>query len=340
MENNSVNKYTLLKRKIYLVIFPILIFTNLTYWLFSPYVDSFLKFFLPPYCLFMAVVWLLIYFHRFIRPVELICLAVFSFYHLYRVHTMTVQLEDGIMNVYLLWSTIYYIYVFMALERKKALILALGIFFVTILIGIPHLHDAKVNDALTQYYISTVVYILILFYFQQIVPTYNESDTLRKNAYYDALTGIGNRRLIDMWLENEVNRCQNLTSDTFSIIYFDIDNFKQINDKNGHDVGDHILKEFTSVIKHHIPPSGLFGRWGGEEFIIILKNYTLMEAKQLAEELRNVIENHSFGYVKYLTSSFGVSSFQENDNPQTLIKRADQALYMAKHYGKNNVIMQ
>lgn len=220
----------------------------------------------------------------------------------------------------------------MALERKKELMFALTVFFVTILIGIPHFYDAKVNDTLIQYYTSTVVYILILFYFQQIVSIYIEADTFRKNAYYDALTGIGNRRLIDMWLEDEVRRCQNL-----SIIYFDIDHFNQINDEYGHDVGDHILKEFTSVVKLHIPPNDLFARWGGEEFIIILKHQTLEEAKQLAEKLLQVIANHSFRYVEHLTSSFGVSSFQASDTPQTIMKRADQALYLAKRHGRNNV---
>lgn len=339
MESTNADKYTLLKRKIYLVIFPILFVTNASYWLFSPYVDRFLELVLPPVCLFFAIVWLLIYFNRFMRASEIICLVVFSFYHLYRVYTMTVQLEDGIINAYVLWSTVYFIYVFMALERKKALVFALFIFLITFLFGIPHFHDARVNDTLIQYYTSTIVYILVLFYFQQIVSTYIESDILRKNAYYDALTGIGNRRLIDMCLENEVNRCKN-SQNTFSIIYFDIDHFKQINDEYGHDIGDHILKEFTSVVKNYVPPSDLFGRWGGEEFIIILKNQSLPEATKLAEKLRSIIEQHSFQHVERLTSSFGVSSFQINDSPSTLIKRADQALYMAKHSGRNTIQTQ
>ncbi|NLY80644.1 MAG: GGDEF domain-containing protein [Lysinibacillus sp.] len=82
---------------------------------------------------------------------------------------------------------------------------------------------------------------------------------LRKNAYYDALTDIGNRRSIDSWLENEVKRCYN-SKDVFSIIYFDIDHFKEINDEYGYDVGDHVLKEFTSLVKNHIHPNDLFGR--------------------------------------------------------------------------------
>lgn len=190
---------------------------------------------------------------------EIICLVVFGLYHLFRVYSMAVELEHGIINVYLLWSTSYFIYIFMVLERKRALAFSFFIFFITILIGLPHFHNARVNDTLIQYYLSTLIYILVLFYFQKIVSAYLELDMLRKNAYYDALTDIGNRRSIDSWLENEVKRCYN-SKDVFSIIYFDIDHFKEINDEYGHDVGDHVLKEFTSLVKNHIHPNDLFGR--------------------------------------------------------------------------------
>lgn len=336
MDRTSNNKYVRLKRRIYLVIFPLLFITNATYWLFSPYVDRFMGLVLPYFCLFFAIVWFLIYFNRYMRACEIISLGVFGLYHLFRVYSLTGQLEEGVINVYVLWSPIYFVYIFMVLERKKALGYSLFIFLITVIMGISHFDNPRANDTLIQFYISTVLYTLILFYFQRIVSAYIESDMLRKNAYFDSLTDIGNRRSVDTWLENEIKRCQECNS-VFSIIYFDIDHFKKINDEYGHDIGDHVLKEFSSLVKDYIRSNDFFGRWGGEEFIIISTNQSLTEATQFAEGLRKVIENHPFRYVDHVTASFGISCFQPNDAPKTIIKRADQALYSVKNSGRNMV---
>ena len=336
MEKISSNKYIRLKRRIYLIIFPILFISNALYWLFSPYVDQYMRLAIPPLCLLIAIVWLLIYYNRLMRTCEIVILGAFGLYHLNRVYYLAAQVEEGIINVYMFWSPIYFVYIFMVLEKKKALAFSLFIFLITVVLGFPRLDNLKASDTLIQYYISTVVYILILFYFQKIDSAYKEAEMLRKNAFYDALTNIGNRRSVDIWIENEIKRCQNSTN-TFSIIYFDIDHFKKINDEYGHDIGDHVLKEFTSLIKSYIQPSDYFGRWGGEEFIIILTNQSLTEATQFAEKIRKINESHSFHYVNHVTSSFGVSSLQPNDTPKTLLKRADQALYMAKSNGRNKV---
>lgn len=330
------NKYVYLKRKIYLTILPLLFFTNLTYWLFSPYVDQFMEVVLPIFCIYIAVVWILVYLHRFIRICEFISLGIFTLYHCVRIYTFIGQIEDHVVNVYAFWSPVYFFYVFMVLERKYALSFSLFIHLVTIIMGIPYFHQPLAFDTLMQFYVSTILYTLILFYFQKLVAVYIESDILRKNAYYDSLTEIGNRRLIDNWLEDEVKRCHK-TNGVFSIIYFDIDFFKKINDNYGHNVGDSVLIEFSSLVKAHIQPSDFFGRWGGEEFMIILRNRTLDEAKRFAENLREIIENHSFRYVGKVTASFGVTSLKRNDLPLTLLKRADKALYRAKNSGRNLV---
>lgn len=336
MKRHPENNYTRFKRKIYLIIFPLIVLTNVFYWLFSPFVDPSLDIILPLYSIFMLTMWLLIFLNRYFRLCEIISLIVFTAYHLYRVHSMTLEFESGALSVYVFWSTMLFIFVFLILNRKQAFVYSLTIFVITMIIGMPHFSGAKVNDTLIQYYISTFIYILILFYFHKLVLAYLESDVLRKNAYYDALTGIGNRRLIDSWLNLAIKQARQ-SKHAFSIIYFDIDYFKAINDTYGHDAGDHVLREFSKIVNQHIQPIEFFGRWGGEEFIIILKNKPMSEATEFAENLRQQIERHTFPYVKQLTSSFGVTSFRIDDGPQTLLKRVDRALYLAKQLGRNNV---
>ena len=336
MENAGDNKYVRLKRKIYLVIFPILFIINFTYWLFSLYVDNFLEQALPPLCLLILIVWVLIYFKRLMRTCEILSLALFGLYHICKVYFLTSELEIGMINVYAFWSPIYFIFIFLVLERKRALGFSIFILLISVVIGIFHSDNPRANDTLIQYYLSTMIYILILFYFKKVTLAYIESDMLKKKAYYDYLTGIANRRSVDTWLKNEVNRCHQ-TNHIISVIYFDIDYFKQVNDEYGHDIGDHVLKEFSSLVKSTIRPSDLFGRWGGEEFIIISTNQSLTGATQFAERLRKTIESHSFRYVDHVTSSFGVASYEPNDVPKTIINRADQALYRAKNNGRNKV---
>lgn len=337
MENINGDKYIKFKRKVYLTIIPLFFLTNNVHWFFMEQVDQIMTFIIPLLSIYLGLIWLFMIWNRFIRIIEIISLIIFTLYHLYRVLLMASSLELGTVDVYVFWSINYYIFIFLVLERMRALVFSLVIFFFTISIVIPFGNIEIVNEALIQYYISTLIYIFVMFYFQKLVSTYLEWDILRKIAYYDSLTGIGNRRLVDTWLENEVTKSYD-SNNPFSIIYFDIDHFKRINDQYGHDVGDQVLKEFTSLIENYIHPDDLFGRWGGEEFVILSKNSTLSEATELAENLRNTIENHPFRYVNHITTSFGVSSFRFNDMPKTLMKRADQALYLAKNNGRNKVI--
>ena len=334
--NTSYSKNLEIKRNLYLVIFPLLFIIYITYWLFSPNVNHFMELALPVLCILIVIISFLIYFNFHMRICEITSLVAFSIYHLFRIYYLPFQFEDGSMNVYALWSPIFLTYIFIVLERKWALYYAIMIFFITIVMGVPHFYNSITADFLIQYYISTVLYIFILFYFKKIISNFIESEILKKYAYYDYLTDIGNRRLLDKWLENEIKRCHK-TNHVFSIIYFDIDHFKKVNDKYGHDIGDNVLKEFSFLVKSCISSNDYFGRWGGEEFILILPNQSLTEATQFADNLRQIIEKHSFQYVGQVTSSFGISAFQQNDLSKNIIKRADEALYIAKNNGRNVV---
>lgn len=152
----------------------------------------------------------------------------------------------------------------------------------------------------------------------------------------DSLTGAYNRIKLDEMLFSEIINYRK-TGKVFSIMICDIDYFKQINDNFGHLFGDTILKEITQLMHQTIRETDICGRWGGEEFMIICLNTPLNGAVFLAEKLRIAIEAFSRNTPHQVTMSFGVAEFSSTDTIETLIKRADDALYLAKEQGRNRV---
>lgn len=155
-------------------------------------------------------------------------------------------------------------------------------------------------------------------------------------ASIDRLTNIYNRRKFEELLTEEYNYFKRY-SRPLSGIYFDIDFFKKINDTYGHDIGDEVLISVAGLVKSHIRDSDIFARWGGEEFIILLPETQSNDAFTLAEQLRTIIEMHSFNKVKRVTISMGVTQLKK-EQLKSFIKRMDLALYEAKHSGRNQVV--
>ena len=123
----------------------------------------------------------------------------------------------------------------------------------------------------------------------------------------------------------------------FTIIFVDIDNFKLINDKYGHLLGDEILIEFAHTLENNIRANDIVGRWGGEEFIIILDRTTMEQSIIIAEKLRTFISEKIFKRIGHLTASFGIADYRNKDTISSLIQRADYSLYKAKEEGKNKI---
>ncbi len=162
-------------------------------------------------------------------------------------------------------------------------------------------------------------------------------------AHMDSLTRIYNKGYLLEALEAEFKRAKALHTG-FSLIFFDLDHFKKINDTFGHDAGDYVLKELTHLIRgSHLRPKDIFARYGGEEFVVLLANTHVTAATDLAERIRAAIETHAFIYEGKrlpVTSSIGVSELTEGiESAQTLIKNADKALYIAKNSGRNRVVL-
>ena len=158
-------------------------------------------------------------------------------------------------------------------------------------------------------------------------------------ASIDTLTGIANRMKFDEILHYSIDRTKRYNT-ALSIILFDIDDFKHVNDTYGHISGDTVLKEIALIGNENIRKNDLIARWGGEEFMILQPDIPRDEAPILAERLRQAIESHTFGNVGKITVSLGVTNFLETDNADTFLKRVDEALYAAKSSGKNKLVMQ
>ena len=154
----------------------------------------------------------------------------------------------------------------------------------------------------------------------------------------DALPRLYNRLKLDTTLSTEVERA-NRYGHQLSLILFDVDNFKQVNDTYGHQAGDAVLIAIAEIVRTVVRTIDIAGRWGGEEFLIICPDTDLQGAAELAERLRHAIAQHDFGTVGHKTSSFGVSLHQRNATLDELLAQADRALYRAKESGRNCVVL-
>jgi diguanylate cyclase (GGDEF)-like protein len=160
------------------------------------------------------------------------------------------------------------------------------------------------------------------------------NDELRRMSSIDALTNLINHRVLYEKL-NEMMTDQ--SKDPLSIAMFDLDDFKKINDQYGHIFGDRILREVSDVLQGYTAADVLAGRYGGEEFLVILPNHTTQDAYEIAERIRSIIESKYASQPYKLTISGGVSTYVSGTAAE-LIHRADVLLYEAKKMGKNRIM--
>jgi len=162
-------------------------------------------------------------------------------------------------------------------------------------------------------------------------------DQLKLLSQTDPLTQIFNRVKFHDSLAREINRAKRYETE-LTLIMFDIDHFKHINDTHGHDVGDDVLVGLTKLVQTCIRETDIFARWGGEEFMLLLPHTPIDNASNLAERIRAAIEKYNFPKTGTVTGSFGVTQFVKSDTEETFTKRVDRALYKAKQKGRNRVI--
>lgn len=166
-------------------------------------------------------------------------------------------------------------------------------------------------------------------------------DKLSMDANMDRHTKCFNKAYFNKAIDHEVNKCK-VTGNPLSLIIFDLDHFKSLNDNYGHDAGDYVLAHFANTIrKHGVRGEDVFARYGGEEFVILLPKTNLKNAFEIAERLRKVVDEEKFVYENktiHVTVSLGIADYRKGVLTGTdLFKRADRAVYMSKQNGRNQV---
>lgn len=197
--------------------------------------------------------------------------------------------------------------------------------------------------------VSQMLYILLTFSFvivinNRLISDLNENVAERENlvrefkrmASIDALTGIYNRMKLEPILTAEVLRSKRYGR-KLSVLLIDIDHFKLVNDKYGHNIGDSVLRDVAAVLKDNLRDPDQLGRWGGEEFLVVVPETSGDSAMIIAEKLRSAVEGRKFIMDISVTISIGIASLDEGEWEEDVIRRADQAMYRAKNAGRNRI---
>ena len=275
----------------------------------------------------------------------------------YRYYAMLVTALEIVVS--LSFEAIYYFY-----ESPDFLIQAMGV--IIILIGIFIAPNKWINMQIAAITVSLVFIIVSFFFIKQIdfsdfsagivyiiivmslssISSYRtsyykraqyiDSRKLLKMLHTDFLTGIYNRTKFNDELTKWIN--YSIRYETpLSMTIFDFDDFKLINDNYGHLVGDQVIIGTAGIVGNAIRQTDIFARWGGDEFVLLLPNTDIQQAKELIERLRTLIASHTFVIEQSLSCSFGLVSLKADDTEDYILRRADKLLYEAKKAGKNTI---
>ena len=252
--------------------------------------------------------------------------------------------EQELVQLYV-WSPTIFILAYVLFEQRAALLYTVSVYGLALLAGLTAAFLASggvpgaLPGGLNEFYLSYALYLGVLYSFSfsrsKITRLHAQLAHLERLAHHDVLTDKPNRRALVAALSEELALSERHYSPC-SLILLDIDHFKRVNDTHGHDAGDKVLIATANLAATSVRDTDLFGRWGGEEFLIIAPRTGLEGAAALAERLRHLVAAHAFE-VGTVTASFGVASYQPGDSVDSLVKRADEALYASKKGGRNRV---
>lgn len=266
---------------------------------------------------------------------------------------------------YEILASIMFFIVFFNYENPDFIIQSFGL--IILIIAVFMIPNRFINMIVVSISISIIFFILSLMYIKNISKLYLSSaivytfiviilssitsfrsNYLKRVKYLsdkkllellnkDTLTGIYNRFKFNIEVNNLINSVK-AGDISLSLILFDLDDFKQINDLFGHVAGDKIIKEIVNLVSLNIRKGDIFARWGGEEFVLLLPNTEIEQAVLLGERIRKAIENYDFEKVGKVTCSFGITQYSKTQDAEAFLKEADYYLYEAKKAGKNIVM--
>lgn len=192
-------------------------------------------------------------------------------------------------------------------------------------------HNAQLmSDFLT--FVTMLTLSLIGTYQDMIAVSHREADVLEQLANTDTLTGLANRRQMYAQMQHLEH-----SGEGFGVLLLDVDDFKKVNDTYGHDAGDEVLVEVARILESVLQRAGKAGRWGGEEFVVVLPQATPESVQALAEEIRRAIEQQTRA-TRPVTLSIGGAVTLSGDTLDSTLRYADEAMYQAKRSGKNRVV--
>jgi diguanylate cyclase (GGDEF)-like protein len=238
-----------------------------------------------------------------------------------------------------LWFALFFPLAFLLLPLRAALLTSAGYYLAGLGITALSLLTTQVNGDLNlanlnpigQFFLSHLALLVMIYLYARSQAEYS---SVHQMAHTDALTGLPNRRLMGVWLEHELRGHSPLG---FSILLVDIDHFKRVNDTHGHATGDQALREVGMRLASALRTEDEVCRWGGEEFLVLAPNTDCAGAQQLAGRLSQAVREEPLLGGIPITVSVGVACWREGDNAETLVHRADEAMYRAKASGRNRL---
>lgn len=254
----------------------------------------------------------------------------------------------------LIWTIFFPIFVITLMGHKKGLIFTT--FFYLILFSMAFYYIGLWDEgrwnlrSFLRFSIASIVLTYVVYVYEMAIAKANDTlaEVRRKETVYllelerlsstDPLTGLYNRRQMDEILENNFEEAKRYST-PFTLIMFDIDNFKLINDTYGHNIGDEVLTTIAHISQASLRKTDHLARWGGEEFLLLVPHAPNVDTLLIAEKIRERIQEATFPLDITVTCSFGVTLCNPSLDIYTLINQADTALYTAKGEGKNRVTL-
>lgn len=244
------------------------------------------------------------------------------------------------------WIAMVFVLAYFVFEPRTAWRVSLGIFTAFGVAGILALAPQVTagapidSNAVLQLYISQLCYLvffrLLILAKEHALQAQIKAIQLYQLAHTDPLTGVANRRSIIEAMHRALEH-HNKTKEPLSLVLLDLDHFKQVNDQYGHETGDKVLVHVARLMRQNLRQGDYVGRWGGEEFVLLLPSTSLQEAQELCHRLRQLLAENSLESLRPVSASFGIASAIPGDTPDQLVSRADAAMYLSKQAGGNRI---